>query len=206
MISTQPSVDDLLGKLQSEHQQMSALRRGIVHGVPRPSLLIRLLLVMCVLMIGGIAWLIGVVGLRAVHVVELIRAKRAAEAAVTSALPSGADLLQAGKFRTALLRHPQAAARLYAEQGRELLAQGRAGEAVTSFAAARQRAVMPLPGAALVDEIEALVAAGRQPEAQRRLLELDLATCDQLDRERAVGMILILSQALGPPQGNPSGR
>lgn len=206
MISTQPSVDDLLGKLQSEHQQMSALRRGIVHGVPRPPLLIRLLLVMCVLMIGAIAWLIGMVGFRAVHVAELIRAKRAAEAAVASALPSGADLLQAGKFKTALLRHPQAAAQLFAEQGRELLAHGRAREAVTSFAAARQRAVTPLPGAALVDEIEALVAAGRQPEAHRRLLGLDLATCDQLDRERAVGMILTLNQALAPDRGNASAR
>ena len=195
MISTQPSVDDLLGRLQAEQQQISALRRGFVHGVPRPPLFVRLLLVLCVVMIGAIAWLIAVVGFRAVHVAELIRAKRAAEAAAASALPHGAELLQAGKFRTAILRHPQAASQLYAEQGRELLALARAREAVAAFAAARQRAVTPLPGAALVDEIEALIAAGRPVEARRRLLELDLATCAQPDRERAVGMILTLNQA-----------
>ncbi len=204
MISTQPSVDDLLGRLRAEQQQISVLRRGFVHGVPRPPLFVRLLLVLSVVMIGAVAWLIAVVGFRAVQVAELIRAKRAAEAVAASALPHGAELLQAGKFRTAILRHPQAAAQLYAEQGRELLARARAREAVAAFAAARQRAVTALPGAALVDEIEALIAAGRPVEARRRLLELDLATCPQPDRERAVGMILTLNQATTESPTSPA--
>ena len=193
MISTQPSVDDLLNRLQDEHQRMSALRRGIIHGVPRPPLVIRLLLVVCVLLIAAVAWLIGVVGYRAVHVAEMIRAKRAAEAAAEIALPAGAELLQDGKFRTALLRHPHAAARLHAARGHELMLLSQPREAVAAFAAARTHAVTPLPGAALVDEIEALVAAGRKPEAQQRFSALDLAQCEPADRERAIGMLLIFA-------------
>ena len=193
MISTQPSVDDLLNRLQDEHQLMSALRRGIIHGVPRPPLFIRTLLMVCVLMIAVVAWLIGVVGFHAVHVAGMIRAKRAAEAAAEIALPAGADLLQEGKFRTALLRHPHAAARLHAARGHELMLLNRPREAVVAFAAARTHAVTPLPGAALVDEIEALVAAGRKPEAQQRLSALDLALCEPADRERAIGMLLVFA-------------
>lgn len=195
MISTQPSVDDLLDRLQDEHQRMSSLRRGLVHGVPRPPLLVRLLLVVCVMLIAAVAWLIGVVGIRAVHVADMIRAKRAAEATAEVALPVGDELLQDGKFRTALIRHPQAAARLHAARGRELLAHGQSREAVNAFAAARMHAVVPLPGVALVDEIEALVAAGRKADAQQRLRDLDLAACEPADRERAVGMLLILGQS-----------
>ena len=172
---------------------MSALRRGIIHGVPRPPLVIRLLLVVCVLLIAAVAWLIGVVGYRAVHVAEMIRAKRAAEAAAEIALPAGAELLQDGKFRTALLRHPHAAARLHAARGHELMLLSQPREAVAAFAAARTHAVTPLPGAALVDEIEALVAAGRKPEAQQRFSALDLAQCEPADRERAIGMLLIFA-------------
>lgn len=206
MISTQPSVDDLLDRLQDEHQRMSSLRRGLVHGVPRPPLLVRLLLVVCVALIAAVAWLIGVVGIRAVHVADMIRAKRAAEAAAEIALPSGAELLQDGKFKTALIRHPQAAARLHAAKGRELLAQGRAPEAVASFARARMHAVTPLPGAALVDEIEALVAADRKKDAQQRLRELDLARCEPADRERAIGLLLGLSERDPQPPHISTGR
>lgn len=206
MISTQPSVDDLLDRLQDEHQRMSSLRRGLVHGVPRPPLLVRLLLVVCVLLIAAVAWLIGVVGIRAVHVADMIRAKRAAEAAAEIALPSGAELLQDGKFRTALLRHPQAAARLHAAKGRELLIQGRAADAVAAFSAARMHAVTPLPGVVLVDEIEALVTAGKRKAAQQRLRELDLAECETADRERAVGMILILRDHDPQPSDISAGR
>ena len=45
-----------------------------------PAELVRLLLVVCVLLIAAVAYLIGVVGNRAVHVADMIRAKRAAEA------------------------------------------------------------------------------------------------------------------------------
>ena len=206
MISTQPSVDDLLDRLQDEHQRMSSLRRGLVHGVPRPPLLVRLLLVVCVGLIAAVAWLIGVVGIRAVQVADMIRAKRATEAAAEIALPSGEELLQDGKFRTALIRHPQAAARLHAAKGRELLAKGRAPEAVSAFATARMHAVTPLPGGALVDEIEALVAAGNKIYAQQRLRELDLAMCDPADRERAIGMLLVLSESGHQPPDISTGR
>jgi len=162
--------------------------------------------VFCVLMIAAVAWLIGVVGFRAVHVADMIRAKRAAEAAAAIALPAGADLLQDGKFRTALVRHPQAAARLHAARGRELMTLGRSREAVVAFAAARTHAVTPLPGAALVDEIEALVAAGRQAEAQQRLRSLDLAICEPADRERAIGTLLILGQTELPRPDIATGR
>lgn len=189
MISTQPSVDDLLGRLQDEHVRLSALRRGVIHGVPRPPLVVRLLLVVTVLLIIAVAWLLGVVAVRTTQLTTAIRTQRAADAAAEVALPVGSDLLKPDIFRSALARHPQAAARLHAARGGELLARQQWLAALAAFSQARNHSVTTLPSAMLVDEITALFAAGQTSLARERLLALDLSTCTPADRQRAIALL-----------------
>jgi hypothetical protein len=188
-ISQQPSVDDLLGKLQDEHDQISALRQGIHHGVPRPPLLVRLLLLISVLLIAGVAALIAVVGWRTTLLVDQIRIHRADQRAEEAALPIGDALLDPSQFSAAARRRPDALAPLFAAKAQVLLQKKRTAEALIAFAEARQHALAPLTAGAQVAEIEALLSLGRQAEARERLLQCDMDGWTPQERARMVRIL-----------------
>lgn len=195
MVSAQPSVEDLLGRLQEEHERLSALRQGVAHGVPRPALLVRLLLLAALVLIAGFTVLMAVVGMRTVHLAEDIRLHRAAIAAAERTIPPPAALLDDDALRRALARHPGYAGRIYAARAEGLLAAGDAQGALRAFDEARLRAVAPLPASVHLREIEALLAAGRPVQARQRLLATDLAKWDPRDRARAVALLPRLSES-----------
>lgn len=198
MVSSQPSVEDLLVRLQEEHERLSALRQGIAHGVPRPALLVRFLLLASVVLIAGFTALIAVVGVRTLALAEAIRTHRAAVAAAEHAIPAPAELLDNDALRRALARHPGAAGRIYAARAEGLLAAGDAAGAVAAFDEARLRTVAPLPPEVLLREMEALIAAGRAAQARRRLLATDLAAWGPEPRSRAIALLARL------PESDPS--
>ena len=195
-ISQQPSVDDLLVRLQDEHERVSALRQGISHGVPRPPLLIRLLLLMSVVMIAGITGLIAVVGWRTSLLVEQIRVHRAEIKSVEEALPAGDALLDLAAFTAAARRHPEALAGLLAAKAQVLFHHGQLKESLAAFAEARQHALAPLTANAQVAEVEALVALDRRAEARERLLQCDMDGWTAQERAR---MIRILPELVASP-------
>ena len=196
-ITAQPSVDDLLGRMHEEHERMSALRRGIAHGVPRPTLMVRLLLYTSLVMIAAVTGLIAVTGVRTVHLADAIRRHREEIRVAERALPSGNDLLDETILQRTLVRHPEVAARVHAARGQALAANGEAQAAVAAFAEARLHAVAPLPPTVLAAEIVALVAADRRAEARSRLLATDLSTWQPPERARVVALMpeLLLSPA-----------
>ena len=194
-VSPQPSVDDLLDRLQNEHERLSALRAGIVHGVPRPPLLIWLLLLGSVLLITALTALIGLVGLRTVDLTVAIREHRQARTAAQTTLPAGTALLDLVAMDEAMARHPEAISRLYVLRGEALLQRGDAQAAAESFREARLRALAPLPSASLVMELKALLASGRRDEVRQRLLAIDLGGWSDSDRSAALSL---LPQVLEP--------
>lgn len=189
MVSSQPSVEDLLVRLQEEHERLSALRQGIAHGVPRPAPLVRFLLLGSVVLIAGFTALIGVVGVRAVELAHAIRAHRASVAAAERTIPTAGELTDDDDLRRALARHPGAAGRIYAARADGLLSAGNAAGAVAAFNEARLRTVAPLPPDALLREMEALIAAGQPALARRRLLATDLAAWGPEPRARAIALL-----------------
>lgn len=195
MVSTQPSVEDLLGRLQEEHERLSALRQGVAHGVPRPTLLVRLLLLAAMVLIAGFTALMAVVGMRTVHLAEDIRLHRVAVAEAERTIPPPASLLDDEALRRALARHPGYAGRIYAARAEGLLAIGDAQGALRAFDEARLRAVAPLPADIQLREIEALIAAGRPAQARQRLLATDLGKWDAAHRARAVALLPGLSES-----------
>jgi hypothetical protein len=188
-VSPQPSVDDLLARLQDEHERLSAMRAGIVHGVPRPPLLTRLLVLVSVLLITALTALIGLVGLRTMDLTVAIREQRHARAAAQTTLPAATTLLDLTAMNAALTRHPEASARLYALRGEALLQQGKAQAAADSFREARLRALAALPDAILVMELKALLASGHREEVRRRLLAIDLTGWSESDRSAALSLL-----------------
>ena len=194
-VSPQPSVDDLLDRLQDEHERLSALRAGVVHGVPRPPLLIWLLLLVSVLLITVLTALIGLVGLRTVDLTVAIREHRQARTAAQTTLPSGASLLDTAAMNEAVARHPEAVSRLYALRGEALLQQGKTQAAADSLREARLRAFAPLPSAFLILELKALLASGRRDEVRQRLLAIDLSGWSESDRSAALGLLPLVLEA-----------
>ena len=188
-VSPQPSVDDLLDRLQDEHERLSALRAGIVHGVPRPPLLIWLLLLVSVLLITALTALMVLVGLRTVDLTVAIREHRQERAAAQTTLPAGTTLLEMAAMNEALARHPEAIGRLYALRGEALLQQGKAQAAADSFREARLRAMAPLLSAFLVVELKALLASGRRDEVRQRLLAIDFSGWSENDRSAALSLL-----------------
>ncbi len=189
MVSSQPSVEDLLVRLQEEHERLSALRQGIAHGVPRPALLVRFLLLGSVVLIAGVTALIGVVGVRTVQLADAIRVHRASVAAAERAIPAPAELLDDDALRRTLAGHPGAAGRIYAARAEGLLAAGDAAGALAAFGEARLRAVAPLPPEVQLREMEALIAAGRPAQARQRLLATDLSAWAPEHRARAIALL-----------------
>ncbi len=204
-ISSQPSVDDLLGRLDDEHRRLSALRRGIIHGVPRPALLIRLLLIVSVLLITVITLLITVVGRRTIDLAAAIRLQRSEAKAAERAIPDGTALRDPAVLAAALRRHPTAAARIHGARAAALLAAGDAAGALAAFAIAREHTVAPLPPAIQGQELVALVAVGRRNDARERLLALDLADWPREDRARVLALLpeLFADPAAAPREAPP---
>jgi hypothetical protein len=188
-VSPQPSVDDLLDRLQDEHERLSALRSGIVHGVPRPPVLIWLLLLVSVLLITALTALIGLVGLRTVDLTVAIREHRQAQTVARTTLPAAATLVDAAAMNEAVVRHPEAVGRLFALRGEALLSQGDAPGAVEAFREARLRTLAALPTATSVLELRALLACGRRDEVRRRLMAIDLSGWSENDRSAALSLL-----------------
>ncbi len=194
--STQPSVDDLLGRLQDDHAKLSALRAGVVHGVPRPAFIVQLLLLASVLLIAAFTVGIALLGLLSVRLTAQIRDHRAAEVAAAHALPSGEALRDPQVLAAALRQQPAAAARIHAARGAALLAAGDPRGALAAFAEARERSVVPPSPALQLAEIQALIAVGQIAQARTRLLACDLAPWPATERAAAVALLPKLLEAV----------
>ena len=181
------SVDALVQAISEE----TAAPSVVVLLLPRPHPLSRLLAVMVVVLLVGLAWLswtliggIGVLG-------GIIREhQQMIEALPTpAALPAAAELLDDAVFADILHRRPDDAARLHAGRGQALAAVGRWEEAITSFTTARKVSLVPLPAVDRIAHADALLHAGWYRQARTAIEALPFATLAPAERTSAAAVL-----------------
>lgn len=194
----EPDLDELVNELTRETAVDPALRapRAQVIGIPRPLLITRLLVVLAVLLIGGMAglmvWLTGHV--RAL-VVDVRLHQQGAEAVRQPALPAADDLLVDERFAVVLAKAPDQAARLLAARGRLLLINHRSVDAMAAFAAAAQRSDRPLAAIDRLSWAAAQVEGGEPRAARVTVLAIDHATLTPAERVMAADLLTRCVQA-----------
>lgn len=194
----QPDLNDLVNALTRETEVDRTLRASPaqVMGIPRPMLLTRLLVVLVVLLIGGMAglmiWLTG-----HVHalVVDLRMNQQGSAVVRQPPLPPADELLADDRFVAVLAKAPDQAVRLFAARGQALLLNHRAVEAMAAFAAADRRSDRPL---AVIDRLAWASAQldGGEPQAARAtVLAIDHAMLTPAERALAADLLTRCVQA-----------
>lgn len=188
----EPNLDDLVNALTRETAVDPGLRArsGPVMGIPRPLLLTRLLVVLVVLLIGGMAglmiWLNG--HMRAL-VVDLRLHQQRVETVRQPPLPAADDLLVDERFAVVLAKAPDQAARLLAARGHLLLTNHRPVEAMAAFVAAAQRADRPMSAIDRMAWAGAQIDSGEVRAARVTVLAIDHATLTPAERVLAAGLL-----------------
>ena len=194
----EPNLDNLVNALTRETAVDPALRaaHAQVVGIPRPQILTRLLVVMAVLLIGGMAglmvWLTGHV--RAL-VVDLRAHIQGAEAIRQPPLPSADDLLVDDRFAQVLAKAPDQASRLLAARGQLLLLNHRPSDAMVAFSAAAQRSERPLSAIDRLNWAAAQIEGGEPRAARAAVLAIDHAALTTAERELAADLLTRCVQA-----------
>lgn len=195
----QPDLHDLVNALTRETEVDRTLRAspGQVMGIPRPMLLTRLLVVLAVLLIGGMAGLmIRLTGHVRSLVVDLRMNQQGAAVVRQPPLPSADDLLADDRFAAALAKAPDQAARLLSARGQVLLLNHRAVEAMAAFAAADRHSDRPM---SVIDRLAWAAAQldGGEPQAARAtVLAIDHAALTPAERALAADLLTRCVQAI----------
>ena len=187
-----PDLDDLVNALTRETAVDPGLRArsGQEMGIPRPLLLTRLLVVLAVLLIGGMAGLMIWLGshMRAL-VVDLREHQHGAGAVRQPPLPSVDDLRDDGRFAQELARAPDQAARLMVARGHLLMTDHRPVEAVAAFAAAARHSELPLSSADRLEWAAAQIDSGDPRAARVAVLAIDHAALTPAERGLAAELL-----------------
>jgi hypothetical protein len=188
----QPDLDDLVDALtrETEVERVLRLQPARVVAMPRPLPLTRLLVVLVVLLLGGMAWLMARLdGQVRALVVEVREHQRTSEVVRQPPLPAPAVLIADDSFAAALARAPDQAPRLLVARGHLLLADHRAAAAVEAFAAAARSSELPLSSFDRLGWAAAQLEAGAPQAARATVLVLDHAALTPAERGLAAELL-----------------